>query len=321
MANELRGVSAKNLNLYAHITNSAGKRWNGSQFETYASGNYSTYGISLTEQGTSGVYFADFPSDITTSGSYEYFVYRRIGGSQAEGDPVVGTGSISWNGTISASEVLSGAMSGSDFLTYVKRIFKRTDKDTELYEHITDAIAELRRIYSFDEDKVEMTTTDTISVDGDFKLSVESDHGLFLGDVVVVDDDASQVLLKVSKESYDRLYPNPSATNVTTGKPRHYAIFSGEIYLGPVPDDTGYTYRLSYSISGSTITSATVSVPFTKHYREALRAGVLAKAFDGVENDAQAAKYVSMWEYFKNQIQLREEMNQKGTGFVEYTGI
>ena len=35
-------------------------------------------------------------------------------------------------------------MLGSDFAAYLKRTFKRTDKDTEIYEAMTDVVMELK---------------------------------------------------------------------------------------------------------------------------------------------------------------------------------
>lgn len=319
MAAEIRGANNTGLTLYAHILNVSGQRWNGTTFETYSAGNYANYAVSMAEQGASGAYFATFPALIITSGIYEYLVYLQGGGAPAEGDQVIGTGKVDWSGTITSGPT-AGAMSGPDFLAYVLRIFKRTDKDTELYDAITDAVTELRRIYSFDESEVEITSTDTISVLGDFKFSLESDNGLLIGDIEVIDGDDSRPVIKISKEKYDLLYPNSASATATRDKPKHFAVFAGVVYLGPVPDSISYTYRLNYSKRGTTISAASVSVPFTQDYREPLRYGVLAKAFDGLDADLASA-YLGKWEFFKQQIQLREENNQKGTGFVTYCGV
>ena len=319
MSAELRGVAPSGSGVYTHILNSSGQRWNGTVFETYAAGNYSNYSIILTEQGASGAFFADFPSALTLSGSYEYLVYLQNGGSPAQGDAIVGTGKVNWGGT-ATSDVISGAMSGIDFLAYVKRIFKRTDKDTELYDAMTDAISELRRIYSFDEDEIETTTTDTISVLGDYRLDLESNLGILIGDIQVIDNDDSRPVQKVAKQIFDILYPNQDSATVTRDKPAHFAVFDGKIFLGPVPDKTSYTYRINYSKGSDSISASTVSVPFTKWYREALREGVLAKAWSGLEEDL-AMEHQSKWQFFKEQIMNREDKNQRGTGFVFYHGI
>lgn len=319
MSSEIRGVAPTGSTVYAHILNASGQRWTGIIFENYAAGDYSNYSVSLTEQGSSGAFFADFSSAITISGGYEYLVYLQQGGSPAQGDPIIGTGKVNWGGSV-VSDVVSGAMTGPDFLTYVKRKYIRTDKDTDLYDAITDAVAELRRIYSFDEDEVETTTTATITVLGQFKIAVEDDLGLLQGDIMVLDNDRSFQVKKVSKGVFDQLYPNPAATNVTKGKPEYFTVYAGYLYLGPVPDKISYTYRLNYSKRGAAISALTTSVPFTKHYREALREGVLAKAFDGLD-DELCLKYTAKWEFFKNQIMLTEEKNQKGTGFIQYSGV
>lgn len=319
MASELRGIAPTGSSVYVHILNSSGQRWNGTVFETYAAGNYSNYSISLTEQGSSGAFFGDFPAALTLSGTYEYLVYLQNGGSPAQGDAIVGTGKVNWSGT-GQSDVISGAMSGPQFLAYVKKIFKRTDKDDEIYDAITDAISELRRLCSFDEDEVEVSTTDTIATVGDYRLNVEDNMGILIGDVQVIDSDDSRPLTKLDKQIFDIYYPNQDATNVTKDKPQHFAVFAGQIYLGPVPDKTSYTYRVNYSKGMSTISSSTTSVPFTKWYREGLREGVLAKVWSGLEEDL-AAEHQAKWQFFKDQIMRREDMNQKGTGFVLYHGI
>lgn len=103
MSNELRAVSASGT-LYARIMNPAGAIWNGASFETYASANYSTYPVVMTEQGNSGVYVADFPSGIETTATYGYFIHRQSGGSPAEGDPIIGTGSYDATGASAVSD-------------------------------------------------------------------------------------------------------------------------------------------------------------------------------------------------------------------------
>jgi len=293
MAKEISGVSGTGT-LYARIRNRTGYWWNGSTFETYAAGNYSTYDVAMTEEGNSGVYTADFPSGITTGGTYEYFVHRQAGGSPAEGDLVINTGKIDWTGT-SAITSATGSMTGSDFHDYILRLgFKRTDKDTEVYEAITDAVQEMRRRFMFDEAESEATTTDTISVLGDFKISIESDFGLLLG-VILEDDDTGTPLIQRSKAQFDVLYPS---INVDTdrGYPKHFCIFSGSIYIGPAPDSVSYSYRLSYSKRAGTVTSSTSGVPFTAAYRDVLADNVLSRLYRGLEEFDRASAFEQSFE-------------------------
>ncbi len=61
-------------------------------------------------------------------------------------------------------------MSGANFLTYLKRAFKRDDKDTELYEAITDIVMQIKVLYHFEEYKEEGYVAG-VTVAGDYKMS------------------------------------------------------------------------------------------------------------------------------------------------------
>lgn len=293
MAREIRSAAPSGT-LYARIMNHSGLWWNGSSFEAYTAINYANYVLTMTEQGNSGIYVADFPSGITTGGSYEYFVHRQAGGSPVEGDLVVSTGTVDWSGIASISGS-TGSMTGSEWRDYVLRLgFIRTDKDTELYEATTDAIQEMRRRFMFDEAETETTTTDTISVSGDFKLDVESDSGLILG-VIMQDGANAHELTRVSKSQFNALYPDINVT-ADRGYPEHYCLYAGQIYIGPIPDSTGYTYRMNYSRRAGTITSSTTGVPFTNVYRDVLADLVLSKLYKGLEEFDRASMYMNDFE-------------------------
>lgn len=213
------------------------------------------------------------------------------------------------------------AMSGSDFYAYILRTFKRTDKSTEAYEAITDAVREISQSHPFNERLSETNATDTISVSGDYKFNVESDFEMFISDIVVKDGTNSWQLLKISKDEYDRRYPNQTATGVSTGKPVHYCLFNGVVYLGPVPDSTSYTYSMSYSQDISTITSVSSAVPFTDKYRVAVKYGTLFHLYSAMESDEQAQKYKALFDSELSRIILHDKRQRMGTSFVEYHGV
>ena len=310
MSNEMRGISSTGT-LDARILNSSGKIWNGTTFETYSSANFSTYLTAMTEQGNSGIYLADFPTGITTGGTYEYFVSRRSGASAAETDTIVTSGKIDWTGTVSITGA-SGSMIGSDWRDYVLRLgFKRTDKDTELYEATTDSIQKMRRKFMFDEAEAEATTTDTITVLGDFKLTVESDLGLVLG-IILEDSDTGTPLLRIPKWRFDELYPS---VNVDTDKgyPKHYCLYNGQIYIGPIPDSVSYSYRISYSRRAGTVTSSTAAVPFTNLYRDVLAYDVLFRLYLGLDEPDKASSYKQLFDEGFDEITRRERVNSGST--------
>lgn len=312
MANELRGVSTSGNTLYARIMNPAGLWWNGSAFEAYSAGNYATYDVALTEQGSSGVYVGTFPAGITTAGTYEYYVYIQSGGSPAESDVLASTGRVDWTGTAS-SVAAAGSMTGSDFYAYLlRRGFKRTDKATEVYEAITDAIQMFRRRFGFSEAHIDTLTTDTISVAGDYKIDIESDLGMLIG-VRLEDGTSGRKLKKIAKSQFEDMYPDIDADTNDTGYPEHFCVFGEQILIGPRPDSTSYQYRVSYSQSGGTVVSSTASVPFTGLYRDVLADLVYSLLYYGLDEPALGDSFRLRFEA-EFPLAVRQERKNSGEG-------
>jgi len=81
-------------------------------FVAYSTTDFSNYDTSMSEQGTaSGVYVGTFPSSIS-AGLFSVVVRDRAGGSPAESDTMIGSGTIHWSG--SAVEEPSVFVSGTD---------------------------------------------------------------------------------------------------------------------------------------------------------------------------------------------------------------
>lgn len=314
MAKEITGVSGSGT-LYARLRNPAGSWWSGASFEVYSAGNYANYVITMTEEGNSGHYTADFPSAIVAAGTYQILIHRQIGASPAETDTIINTGKIDWTGTNAVTVTAStGAMTGTEWRDYVLRAgFKRTDKDSELYEATTDAIQEMRRRFMFDEAEVEMTTTDTISVLGDFKIDLEDDFGLLLG-VTIEDGDTSTPLTKVSKSRFDELYPSINVDN-DRGYPCHFTVYAGQFQIGPAPDQTSYVYRHTYSSRAGVITSAAAGVPFTNLYRDVLCDNVLARLYRGLDDFDKSNYYRAAFEEQMIYSTRRERQNAGNSSF------
>ena len=312
MANELEGYGAPDSTTYALIKK-RGLFWNGTTFVTYATASRGDYDVPLTELGTSsGMYQADFPSDITDSGSYSYAVYQTetVGTAPSEEDRYIGGGTVDWTGAASIATA-PGSMSGSDFYDYVLRTFKRDDKSTEVYEAITDTIRDLRLRYHFDEATADAVTTDSITVAGDFKIELEDTLGMLLG-VTVQDGENASPLILVTKQQFDLLYSDINV-NSNYGYPRHYCVFAGSIYIGPCPDSTAYTYRLSYSTRGGTVSSSTTAVPFTAVDRELVKHGTLSRLYILMEEPNLAAVHEALFEK-RFSINVDRERKNKGEG-------
>jgi hypothetical protein len=179
-------------------------------------------------------------------------------------------------------------MTGSQFKDYVVRVFKRTDKDAEIYEATTDIVADMRIQMKAELYKEEAYIAG-ISTLGDYKIGLPTDFGHLIGNITVVDDASGYTgtLQKISKVAYDDKYGDRLFTNVNDmdkSIPNDFCIYGGQIFLGSVPDSTSYKYYINYTTESFTeITAATAVVPFTDKYRRVLRAGVLHEIYMGLE--------------------------------------
>lgn len=100
MANELAiAAPGAGLTIYAHLFNHAGSIWNGTSFETYASGNYANYDIATSQLGSSRYHTANMPATIP-AGEYRCFFKLQSGGSPAEGDALITSAAshVAWDG-------------------------------------------------------------------------------------------------------------------------------------------------------------------------------------------------------------------------------
>lgn len=284
MSSELNLFHQTGYTVYAVVFNPSGQVWNtsSSAFETFNASNWTDYDVSLTEKGTSGIYIGDFPTGVTTASVYDYYAYKRVGATPAQSDIRLGAGTVDWTGS-HAVVSSSGAMTATDFYAYLlRRGFKRTDKSTEAYEAITDAVQILRRKFEFQEAEEETATTDTITTDGDFKISLESDYGFIQGVVCEDGTDAWPIPI-IPRSTFDAAYPDINVTS-DRGTPKCAKVYDDTLYIGPIPDKTTYAFRIHHSVRGATISAATTAVPFTDLYRDILSDLATGILFRGVEN-------------------------------------
>jgi len=96
------------------------------------------YDVTLTEQGTSEYYTADFPTDITTAGLYNLAFYSRTGGSAPYDYEFETAGSLNWSG--SAEE---GAIVGLNWVTATQYKTFKGITDTSLDAWLTQTIPQV----------------------------------------------------------------------------------------------------------------------------------------------------------------------------------
>lgn len=222
-------------------------------------------------------------------------------------------------------------MDGASFLTYVKRQFKRTDKDTELYECITDTIIDMRlRMVAEDYSIVSTTlSADPSLAIGTYMLTLPTDFGHLAVDNVLIRDTASDdtynPLDKISKAEYDRTYAenySSTAGDRLTGVPSCFALYGGKLYLGPSLDHANYEFKINYTTSGLTdITAGTTEVPFSTKYRRVLRDGALAGIYKMMENFDESSVWEAEYEKGLAKIINNDNYNKADREPIKMCGV
>ena len=217
-------------------------------------------------------------------------------------------------------------MTGSNFLAYVKRTFKRTDKDTELYESITDTTIDMRLRFYPEDFKTISSALTGCTVVGEFSLTLPTDFGHLIGDVMMTDvDQEYPPLRKISIEEYNRLYSDRLLTTVadrTTGGPIHYCLYSGEILVGPCVDKTTYDFFINYTQEDADdVDGDTANVPFTARYREVVKHGTLMRIYRDLEMYGEADIQEVKYERGIAKIIANDEINSSASSAIIYSGI
>ena len=209
-------------------------------------------------------------------------------------------------------------MTGAELLTYIKETFKRTDKNSELYEAITDTIMDMKIKFTPETFKV-ISYTSGIDTLGEYYYELPANFGYLIGRIKILDGNDSYPLDKISKTTYDQYQANPAFTGVNTSKPQAFCIYGNQVYLYPVPDSLDYQYEMNYTEEDATVVAAdTADVDFSDRYRECLKYGVLARMYIDLQDDQEAMKYNQLYENALGLIIAREDKNLEVVTNVTY---
>ena len=210
-------------------------------------------------------------------------------------------------------------MNGTDWLAYVKRTFIRTDKDTEIFEATTDVLQMLVNSYPF-EDYKSIKTDASISSANSF--AVATDFMRLLSEITCLDDDSGWTLNHLSAAQFERKYGNYYADATNDGIPKDFCILANNVYVGPAPDKSTYTYRYVYEFyQEDAITAATTTVPFTTVNRKMLKHFTLGALYQELENQQLADYHNSMGVSMLSDIVGVEKNNVDGVTAIEYQDI
>ena len=170
-----------------------------------------------------------------------------------------------------------------EFLSYVKRIFKRTDKDTEIYEALNETIQDIGRRRPLGDYKFQSWVPCVVGQE-DYPLPsnlLQLMHPIRLleGNSTT---DSGYPLHFLSKEEYDIVEPNPNRTSPSTGKPWAYTIFSDSILLTDPPDSANYLIEISWGKIPTSLDSDSDVHSLTENWDEVIKWGTLWRLFAGV---------------------------------------
>ena len=193
-------------------------------------------------------------------------------------------------------------MTRSEFLTYIKRTFKREDKDTELLDSLTDTLYDMTTLYDF---QVYQTETEFSMIDNQYEYTYPSNYAILISDVRYIDSGGGgRSLRKLSKEEFDNRYPDLKESTFPTGDPLHFTIYNDNIVIAPFPNDA--TNRKLY-ICGSTIqeelASDSSTTNFQDRWREIIKYGTLYRAYTDMEDFSKASIFANLYkERLQNMI-------------------
>lgn len=141
----IESVTITGATIYAVIRNSTGQVWNGSTFANYLDADWSTYPVPLTEQSPSGYYLVTAPAAVVAAGKTTFVIHQQLGGSPADTDPPIGSGTL---GDVFTSYRLQELISASAGVTppvigsWIDKILNKSGAQT--FDPTTDSLEALR---------------------------------------------------------------------------------------------------------------------------------------------------------------------------------
>lgn len=169
----------------------------------------------------------------------------------------------------------------SDFKTYVKQDFKRTDKDTELVQAYNDMVNWVSTFMPVGNYKFQCYVSTTPGIE-DYALRSDLIHlihplRLLLGSG---SSDGGYPMDFITKEEYDRIEPNPNRTDPSgRGRPSKYTIYSRSILVTPIPDVSTYLIEANYSKRRTPLSGDSELTSLGSEWDEVLKWGTLERLY------------------------------------------
>lgn len=185
----------------------------------------------------------------------------------------------------------------SNFKTYVKRDFKRTDKDTEIVQAYNDMIIWVASIIPHGNYKFQSYVA-LVNGQEDYPLPSNLMH--LIHPIKFLEgsgtNDSGYPLDHITKEEYDLLFPNPNRTSPTDkGKPTVYAMFSRSILLGPIPDSANYLLEIDWSKRPTALSADSDTSSLGSEWDEVFKWGTLERVYAGMSMFEEANYWAGLY--------------------------
>ena len=188
-------------------------------------------------------------------------------------------------------------MNVTNFTTYVKQTYKRTDKDTELLQCLNDSIMQVAIKMPHGAYKYQSYV---LTVQGQEDYALPSTIMHFMHPMRILDGssttDSGRQLEHISKKDFDAIQPNPNRTSPDTGSPSAYTIYSGSILLTSIPDCSTDILEINWTKRPTTLSAGTDTPSLGSEWDEVLKQMTLSRLYALIELFQEAAYWRSMYE-------------------------
>jgi len=175
-------------------------------------------------------------------------------------------------------------MTRGEFLTYIKRDFKRTDKDTEIYNAYNDTLRDICSRGEPLEGYAFQSWIPCVVGQEDYPLPVNLlylHHPVRL--ITNAANDDGYNLIFVDKERYDELEPNPNRASPTKAHPTRYTVYSNSILVSPIPDSTALLLEINWGRATTTVSNDNDTHNLLAgQWDEIIKYGTLMRLYNGL---------------------------------------
>ena len=188
-------------------------------------------------------------------------------------------------------------MTLTNFRAYVTKIFKRTDKDTELTQAYNDAIIAVSAQIPHGAYKYQ-SYVNLVVAQEDYALpstSMHLFHPIRLLDGTATSDSGYD-LEHITKEEYDQREPNPNRTSPSTGSPSAYCVYSGSVLLTPIPNDADNLIEIDWTKVPTDQSADNDTPALPDYWREVLRQMTLKRLYELIDLFEESSYWRAQYE-------------------------